>query len=340
MGSFFPKALVYKEWKQQWSWAAVLFVVGCTVPLLLILRSFTHLWDDPQMRAVYVNNLRLYLSSLLHDHSYNGVDNFGMLPFGAAVLGATVLAHERSQGGLWYTLTGPVTRREVLRVKALVGCALVAAIVTVCASVLAALSAMAALHLAAGDFVAWWARSLLVSVAMFMTGLLAATMVGHIAAACIAGLGIAVAPSAIGLFFEIITVLTHPNGLNPDHIPLNDVFGRLSPLHYAGGWADCPPWLVLVGLALWSMAAYVLAQRLFFLTAVEHMGDFFIFPTLWKWFLFLVSLAVGLVLTAISLRANPVEPLNFAIRYAVSVGLCWFLAAWLIRIYRKKFLEV
>jgi hypothetical protein len=128
--------------------------------------------------------------------------------------------------------------------------------------------------------------------------------------------------------------------MNPDHIPFNDVLGRFSPLHYTGGWADCPPWLVLAGLALWSMAAYALAQRLFFLTALENLDDFFIFPVLWKWFLFLVSMAIGLLLTVISLRANPVEPLNFAIRYALSVGLCWSLAVWLIRIYRKKFLEV
>jgi ABC-type transport system involved in multi-copper enzyme maturation permease subunit len=201
MASFFPKALIFKEYRQRRMWALLLFLVMGAEPMLSLLGTLLKMWSDPKHYQEHWQVLHYGLWGITSIHEGNA-SILDYLFVGVAVFGAATLAYERSQGGLWYTLAGPFTRRQVLRVKVTVGWLFVIATITLYTLLFMGFGQIGHADIPFTHYVGWWGYEVLLQGAMFMAAVLAAILVGNLAAASIAGLVLVGAPAVVAAYVE------------------------------------------------------------------------------------------------------------------------------------------
>jgi ABC-type transport system involved in multi-copper enzyme maturation permease subunit len=131
MVSYFPKALLFREWRVQRLWLCLAAAI-ILVPVFWSILSLS-LWS---VDAVMVRSqLWNVLAHLIYGQSSNWQPDIKIVgnpvpnrlnAFVAVGLAVTVVGQERRQGALWYMLSGPVRRADLLRVKYVLGlCCLV-----------------------------------------------------------------------------------------------------------------------------------------------------------------------------------------------------------------------
>ncbi|MCL6645591.1 MAG: DUF3305 domain-containing protein [Dehalococcoidia bacterium] len=259
-----------------------------------------------------------------------------LLAFAAAAFGSIILSYDRSHGGLWYTLSGPFTRRQVLRVKATLGALFLMASLVVFAVLLYALNLGAGAGLPVHAFLRWLGCEALLQLACFVCGLMGATLVGQVYVAPLAGWLIGGLPLALSVYVQL---LTGPNSANWV-FTMTHLLEQFAPLYYTRGFPSGPSAMFFVCTGCWILVGYFGALQLFRAISLERMDNFFLFPGLWHWVVFGGCCFVGLVMVEESSVDEQVPAPEMLLKHAVFTVLLWLLVRWFIRWYRKKFLEV
>ncbi|WP_026973877.1 hypothetical protein [Alicyclobacillus contaminans] len=337
MASFFPKALVFKEWRQQ-RWWGLLFLLVLAGPEVLVLTvRLMRIWSeqDAQLRLTMLEMIRFTLAAMTGqaDNDSGGLEYYA---FAAAAFGSIILSYDRSHGGLWYTLSGPFTRRQVLRVKATLGALFLMASLVVFAVLLYALNLGAGAGLPVHAFLRWLGCEALLQLACFVCGLMGATLVGQVYVAPLAGWLIGGLPLALSVYVQL---LTGPNSANWV-FTMTHLLEQFAPLYYTRGFPSGPSAMFFVCTGCWILVGYFGVQQLFRAISLERMDNFFLFPGLWHWVVFGGCCFVGLVMAEESSVDEQVPAPEMLLKHAVFTVLLWLLVRWLIRWYRKKFLEV
>jgi hypothetical protein len=195
-------------------------------------------------------------------------------------------------------------------------------------------------------FLRWFVYELFLQSALFICSFIGATLVGHIIVAPIAGIGIAGIPGALSIYVQVLrnTTLNDSSGASISESPfysLSHGFAASSPLYYINYNQSIDFGLFIPVMIVWIAVGYLLAQRFFQVAAIEQMTNFFTFRVLWKWFFWGVSLIVGLVVAVASSKDWYHEgTVMFVFKHAIFTVLTWLVFNLLIKLYRKKFLEV
>lgn len=360
--SYFPKALLYKEWRGQRLWlgfAAALILVPSLWSLLnKETGSFgpgmhrTELWTW-LVKLLYGQNANWPMSTQISGHPVTSMW-YGFVAVGLAV---AIVGYERRQGVLYYTLTSPVRKADLLRVKFFCGLAVLASAM-IGLLVIAGLGDSVLSGILPVDVLGeWFLVNVMTSAGLYAIAFLVAQAVGTTVGAGLIACGVSVVPAVVGSVLryvpQIFGVATTPN-------PMLDKIGhflvRMSPGFFMSSHSrsesygivgsGAPPTAVTLNQDMhftWPLAlayvlaiglCYLLAQWLFARAYVEKMSNVFIFPVLWQWAAVAVSAGIGLFATRVSFLAG-IDKRAFLLRFVIFTALIWLFSNLVRGTYRR-----
>lgn len=307
--SFFPKGLLYKEWMQK-RWLVLLaFLVACPSVFFQTLMPLT----ETHHSVTLISSIGVTQTSNVVVNNFNDFVNqvVGHLSTGwwtsIVIVGIALysLWTERNQEVGWFTFSGPVSKRQVMRLKYAFDLSLIVGIFTVLAASLALIDAGIGVHYPIAGIVRWWVAELAIQSSMYGLALLVATLVGNIVGAAVLTFGIANIPMYAGI------PLIHLLGANwvvfgepsKSTIPFSWnvmwVITHLSPLNWFNTKLDQPdpnaltnPWPYLVWFLVFTGLACLASERIYERIANERLSDLLAFR--WLKHPFIVALS-GLV---------------------------------------------
>ncbi|MHB1627764.1 MAG: hypothetical protein ACYCVB_05220 [Bacilli bacterium] len=270
MQSLFPKELLYKEWIQK-RWAAVLV---CLMIIPSVFFQSQAPWNGAESFLNFCNHI------------------FGQFVIGwwttLTVVGLAVFSlwSERNRELWWFTLSGPVTKRQVLRAKYTFDLSLIVAVFTLFAIVLAIVDVSLGFGYPLFGIVRWWVTELSIQCSMYALALLLATLIGNIIAVVLLTFGIANIPMYAGIpmvwaLGANLVVFTEPSKY---YIPLSWklmwAMTHLSPLNWydlnlARVWMS--PWPYLLWFLIFALLACIASENIYERTNNERLSHFFVF---------------------------------------------------------------
>ncbi|MCL6452945.1 MAG: hypothetical protein K6T78_04845 [Alicyclobacillus sp.] len=334
-----PDALVFREWRlYRWSYtlAAVLVFLQAGGRVL----GWWVAGRAPEAVARPILADQLVSPNAI-------VNGSGAVTFAGAVavlVAASLMWREHRSGALLYTLNGPVRRRDLLRVRAVMGG------LWMVGAELAAWLVLASAAVSTGHagwllplFILCVARALL-AVAAWVTGLAVGSACGGIVASVVGAFLVLRVPNMVASLVSFLTSSAftgRPLDVAPDRTVLvaASVLRQLSPLdglYFAGAVSDARLSGVATAVAFcvwflaWVFGFWRLAAWLFDRVPLERLTETFYFPQLWYVVRALVSLLVGdLVGHAVSRMVNGWV---FLLWFAIGFIACWLvLRAWTVR---------
>lgn len=317
---WFPRAVVYREWR-------------------------LHRW------TLVVAWILMSLSAHGNAHAYVGfspsIDRLnGYLVLMVIGLALFLMGYDRWAGSLAYTVSGPVRRRDVLRVKAAFGVATIALTYFILWLLLclgtAAVDTWGSVYYLwrPGPMLAGALGHVLELSALYVTALAATCACGNVLFAAAGAFLVAALPGIVKVALQsfILPVFGMPTDLTYLSRGAGSLsfMGQLSPLVSMSGQSS-PAWITvqMLWFAAWTVGLWVLGRRLFEAAPIERWTNAFVFPKLWYVVQGGVALLIAVVLEAkLTPYPNaPVSPVIFALVF-VAVWWIWKRVAWRLRMRR------
>ncbi|WP_026960872.1 hypothetical protein [Alicyclobacillus herbarius] len=296
MGSYFPKALVYKEWRETHGWliGAGLFILSEPLLRLLVLGlGLVEGQNESGLRAMAWNAFASYLTDVVTRMHSDGTTGF-LAILAVMVVAEVQVAQERSQGRLLCVLMGPVTRADLLRVKFVLGAAWLFALIVVFTLIVTVSGAFAPERPSPATLAAFALDELAILAAFYgMAFLVACVVTGAFPVLIIT----AILVDAPIWLPNLVAFNSSPN--QPQQWP--GVVAHISPW----SWLNAPvpiPWLAVLWLFFLAAFGYWAGQRAFARVHAEHFQDLFGLPVIWRLVPWVVSLALGLIPAAMTSR--------------------------------------
>lgn len=322
MLSFLPKALCFKEWKENRWWMLTAVVLLMYQPVYSIW-GFLMSGDASSPRAMLWQVLMptVYHSSITGTTfpiKYVITANPAASMFAGFVamgLGIALFTVERNRGTLWFVLSGPVRRVDQFRVKITFAVTIVVLTLLLKVAVLGVCDIASGTLLPLSDVWSWAALNLIYDLALLAIGIACASvmMIGFhagitavIVSAIPWAIGKSIAPRLSGIspvdhvafstslskFLESMSPLSHSSGMT--FTSLGSSSGADSFQSFQLNVANGVPQMgwVAIWFAVWTIGWIWLAYRAYQRTPIENNTHFFMFPVLWRWGLWF---AVGVV---------------------------------------------
>ncbi|MCL6516398.1 hypothetical protein [Alicyclobacillus sp.] len=322
--SFFPEAIVYKQWRQLRGWLIAWALFTWAGPV----HTLVGYWTAMQTRTAYSPPPELLAQpviAMLHtlDPHVNAARHLAMA---ALVVGVVPMAMERARGRLLITLAAPIRRRDLLATQ-------IAICLTGIWGVLLVLTLFdIAVNKAFGTVVptvqilAWFLMEGLQTTAAFAVGFAVSIGVGPTLFAMVCALLLALVPSyAAMMTTELANMTMHGpaywNAVNR----ITQAVESLSPIQGPSLWSEHPvisPWHVGLWYAVWSVGWLALAFAMFRRLPLEREGGLFSFDALWDVLLVGTGLMAGTVLGLIAVGGMSQNPQRTPVLLAV-----WILVA-------------
>jgi ABC-type transport system involved in multi-copper enzyme maturation permease subunit len=320
MVSYFPKALLFREWRQQRVWILLAAAIVMCLPGFRLLSDVIRAAQEPSWawQAQFVG----LSDSIQQDFDLAMVKP--LLSFVAVGLGVMALCLDRSSGGLTHALSGPVKRAELLRTKFFVtwfGLLLILVLYGVFT-----LMECVVLHLHAPSLpaAASYIFQMAAQSAIFAVAFALSTAVSNLLIAGLCAFGVNSIPI---LIYELSQSISNGG----TYFTWKGV-ENLSPLIYGLDTSSrsITVW-VFIWLLLVCVMAYLVAQHLFDTSEVENFSSFYIFPVLWKWTIGCVCAGFGLITAALCASSEA----SFLVVFALSTFAFWVIASRAIRYYNR-----
>ncbi|WP_067930893.1 hypothetical protein [Alicyclobacillus kakegawensis] len=317
MDSYLPKALIYREWKEQRSWligGTVLILGELWLRLVALGMQLVSGSGLPDIRQAAWAGLWSYVSNSVGQLSSEGTT--GAVAVLAMMAVATrQVARERAQGDLLGVLMGPVKRADLLRVKFVVGCGWILCTLMLLLFLLAILNLTAPNPVSAGQMAAFACDKFSLWVAFY--GL--AFMVSCAVAGAVPAFLLTALLADMPVWLPGLVALVIPPEMT--HATWPDAVARLSPWTWLSAAVPIP-WLVVPWLLFLAWLGYFVGQRAFARMLAEDFDALLGLPALWRLVIPVVSVLLGLVVaTATSARTGRwgLVPVVFV----VCVALLW-----------------
>ncbi|WDL96246.1 ABC transporter permease subunit [Alicyclobacillus sp. ALC3] len=332
---WFPRALVYREWRlnrTKYLLAGFLLVAAMVGQMLLQLTTPPYLSEvmRPDVVAVAAGNL--------------STSHVVLASVAAVLLGVLVLQGDTGKGAVFFTLSGPVKRKDLMRVKAGLGLTVIAVAYVVNWAILTCLAMQYPTPQAQPVLGVMGSVSFahaLISGALFLTGLAAAATCSNLVLAA----GGAFLAAAVPLFVSNMLYFFNSTPFNGMSLGtpyahwfnvLTSIISQASPLdnfHVMAVRTDSFTSLAGVVYALWFVAwsygFWRLGAHLFEAASVERMSDTFFYPALWYVVLagmcFIIANVFGHVFTDMQ------NGYIFMVWFVLFYGLSWFVIRRLVR---------
>ncbi|MCL6626829.1 hypothetical protein [Alicyclobacillus shizuokensis] len=315
MDSYLPRALIYREWKEQRSW-----LIGGTVLILgelwlrLLVVALQLASDSGLPPRVAWAGLWSYVSSSVEQLSSEGTTGAVAVLTMMAVATRQV-ARERAQGDLLGILMGPVKRADLLRVKFVVGCGWILCTLSLLVFLLTILNLTAPKPVSAGQMAAFACDKF--SLWMAFYGL--AFMVSCVVSGAVPAFLLTALLADVPVWLPGLVALVIPPEMKSATWP--DVMAPLSPWTWLSAAVPIP-WLIVLWLLFLAWLGYFVGQRAFARMLAEDFDALLGLPALWRLVIPSVSVLLGLVVaTATSARTGRwgLVPVVFV----VCVALLW-----------------
>lgn len=308
--SFFPKALLYKEWLQKRWIVLIAFVV---ISPSVFFESLMPL-SDPAHRYVTItisNGNVKHVDVVVQTFTWFCNEIVGHFSVGwwasIVVSGLAIysLWSERNHEVGWFTFLGPVSKRAVMRVKYAFDLTLIVSIFTFLGISLAIINWTVGIHYPLNGIIRWWVAELAIQCSVYGLALLLSTLVGNVIAVALLTLGLLNAPMYMGVPLIYVlganwVVFDDPSKYT---IPLSWkvmwVLTHLSPLNWFSMdfthlWTS--PWPYFIGFILFTVLSCMGSELIYERTANERLSNFFAFKWLQHPLLAMLSGLVAFVL--------------------------------------------
>lgn len=311
------KALFYKEWLQK----RLILVVAAVLLCFRLIGAHGLKWDASLMGS----NWSLAIFGLP-----------GLLVSALVVgLAAYSFAAERHRDAGWFTLSGPVTKRQILRAKYGFDLGLLMALFTVVAI------AMLALGDSVPDVARWWVAEVAVQGGLYGLALVVATLVGNAMAVLLLTFGLTNVPIYAGVFLvnalgANLVVFQNPLRFAiPFSWKVMWTITELSPLNWVDAqlatmWGN--PWPFLILFLVLLGVALVVAERIYDKVDNERLSSLFAFSWLRHPVTFALTLPVAYVLMRIVTIGSFENYYGSRIAWLLGISLTlWAMVTWSVR---------
>lgn len=212
---------------------------------------------------------------------------------------------ERNHEVGWFTLSGPVSKRAVMRVKYAFDLTLILSIFTFLAVSLAIIDLAVGIHYPLYGIIRWWVAEIAIQCSVYGLALLLATLVGNVIAVALLTFGILKAPMYMGITMIYAlganwVVFGEPSKYT---IPLSWkvmwLLTHLSPLNWFSVdfthlWTSA--WPYFLGFILFTVLACVGTELIYERTANERISNFLAFKWLRHPLIAMLSIVVAFLL--------------------------------------------
>ena len=308
------RALFYKEWLQKRLIVAIVSILLC-------------------FRLLATHGLT---AAALHMGSDWSLSIFGLpgLLVSALVVGLATysFAVERRRDVGWFTLSGPVTKRQVLRAKYAFDLGLLVALFTTVAVV------MLACGESVPDAARWWVAELAVQGFVYGLTLVVGTLVGNALAVILLTFGLTNVPVYAGVVLVNALGANLVVFLNPSRyaIPFSWkvmwAITELSPLNWGSAqltqmWAN--PWPFLILFLVLAGTACVAAEHIYERVDNERLSSLFAFSWLRHPVTFALTVPVAYVLTKIVSIGSFQNYYGSRLAWLLGIsGMLWAIITW------------
>lgn len=292
--SFFPKGLLFKEWMQK-RWI-VLIACLCISPsvffeTLMPLTDSAHRWITITSSDGSVQHVDTVATTF--DWFCNEI--VGHFSAGwwatAVVIGLAIFSvwSERNHEVGWFTFSGPITKRQVLRAKYTFDIGLIVALFTVLAIAMLIIDAAIGIHYPLFGIFRWWIAELAVQCAMYGLTLLIATLIGNAVAVAVLTLGAVTVPGHLlnpyvaGFMVNWTAVQNASQHAALARAHMSWVISHFSPIHWFNVDFSQPyvhPWPYFVGFLIFATVACLVSERIYDAAKTERLSNFFAFQWL------------------------------------------------------------
>ena len=190
------RGLLWKEWKQHWwkCWAA--FVLMSTTPIISPAFGYIISRFDPSVSHQFFS---VWLKTFLQIAGGDaGRSSLGMMAVWVVLgLGVVLLGEERNQKSLEYLTAMPVSRREIVSAKYLLGAIAIVVIILVNMIVISAAGFLTPGPQLYPAILVWFAVTTSVLLAVFSVAFLAATITGNLVASPIGAITLLSGPQLV-----------------------------------------------------------------------------------------------------------------------------------------------
>ncbi|MCL6597556.1 MAG: hypothetical protein K6T81_02305 [Alicyclobacillus macrosporangiidus] len=321
-GFSFPKAVVYKEWRQLRGWLMLLAAVFWFAPVKTVVRYWTNVHAHPDQQQFLAASVVQMLQGL--QPHFAAVTSTTLA---ALVLGVVPMSLERARGGLLLTLAAPVRRQDLVRVQAVLCLAAVWVALLLLTPYLLAVNAAFGHVVTTGDIAGWFLMQGLLKSAAFMVGFAVTTSVGNVIGAFACALGLAGFPVYVSMMIqELAHTAIHPEAFDEVVWRVAHDVMAMSPA-VGPGVSDAPLWCLGGWYAVWAIGWYIAAEALFRRLPLEREGALFAFPALWDVLFAGVGLMVGTVCGEMAVGGMEFDPRRTPVLTAVWLpvaALTWF----------------
>lgn len=335
IASVWPKALLRKEWYQQRWYALITFLL--IVPSVLMLP-----WNTKWIVLHPILATHMHTYSLTSHEQF--VRNFQLFMGGYAQQGSTglwatwvviglavsALYVERRNQTLWFTLTTPVTKRQILRMKWTFGIGIIVAVFGLIGTYLLILDNLGHVGIPNSTIASWCVNQIGAQMAMYSLAFCASVLIGNPIVSAISVYTVALLPSlfswVFGGWYQRLT----------EHLPNSWIYQEyigLSPLALVGGhpvvWYA---WLFMLWSFLVAYIGYVASQWAFDRVQAEHLSELFTFPRMRMWGCAFICILSGI---SIVRELFPMVPIQFKLVIMLTmIGILW---RWLfVKLSKKK----
>jgi ABC-type transport system involved in multi-copper enzyme maturation permease subunit len=277
-GSFWNKALLWKEWRQNRGKFWMLFLVMAWVPigmsiLSLVMQPFTvPAWGgDPHQAWSHI------ISLLVQGHAS---------PFWAFwssfFLGVTMLGQERTGNTIEFLVTTPVSRKAIISAKFFMGAGVILLMMLIIGLYMILmplfLPALYTIH----DVMAWWLPTTGVQLAIFGVCFAVSTLSGRVISTYILSMIVLCLPLWMGNgVASILRTIYHFNSY--DHASLASMFEHWGTMMFLPSYLFIPGavektgFLHVLAFLLVTVVSYILACWLFERNPLENNGQTLVF---------------------------------------------------------------
>ncbi len=336
---YLPRALVLKEWLHQRWYALIAFV--CISPSVLLMPWLASTTRIAPYSGPVTNHLPIIHMTAHQTLAYefgNYIQYFMGHSTGLwaawVVMGLAVMswANEQQSGALWFTLTGPVTRKVLVRTKYLAGISIIIAICTILDAYMLCLNAFVHLGAAPVWILYWWFAELAILTCAYSIAFTMAVLINNPAIAVLLTYVVCRTPDYFDRLFAraytsaIDKIIPPASGLEPVSYHIFGIVEHLTPFQMRGPIAGIAPYIVWC--IVLSGICYFTAQRLFQTIRSEHLLDLVRLPRLRRWAMALFCLLTSLTVTEMLFRPVP-RSVKFLILVCLAV-LLWRIAKMII----------
>ncbi len=316
------KGLLWKEWKQNWWKCWAVFVLMSMTPIISPALGYIIMRVDPEVGGQFWS---FWLETVLKMVTVNpGQTSMGMMAVWVALgLAILLLAQERNQNSLDFLVAMPVSRREIVSAKFLIGMMAITIIMLINLIFIVVLGCLMAVPQLIFPALAWFAVTTAVLLAVFSLAFLAATITGNLVASLVGAIVLVFGPKLLlALLYGLLAsfgVFGWGGGGIADL--LLELGRNLTVSEYIRTYTYGQTSLAVIPVMLAvGGASFILAMKAFVNNHLERDGQILVVGNSFKITWIVLSLTGAMLVTILAAKSRAFEPGLAGV--LVFAGLC------------------